>query len=91
MPTRKRQGPRLPLIPLHHGAALAAKIDHLEETAKEQILALVPFVADLRATFARQWPAHGVNQGRPAHFTRAWPFPSAGHCIPNCDGVRISG
>ena len=55
--------------------ALAAKIDHLEEAAKEQILALVPLVVGLRATFARQWPAHGVNQGRPAHFTRAWPFP----------------
>jgi hypothetical protein len=54
---------------------LAAKIDHLEEAAKERILALVPFVAGLRATFAREWPAPGVHQGRTGHSTRAWPFP----------------
>jgi hypothetical protein len=41
----------------------------------ERVLALVPFVAGLEATFARQWPAIGVEQGRPGHFTRTWPFP----------------
>lgn len=73
--TQKRPGPRIALVELDHAATLAVNIDHLEESAKERILALLPFVAGLRATFARQWPAQGVQQGRPGQYTRAWPFP----------------
>jgi hypothetical protein len=72
----KRQGPCIPLVSLDGDATLTTRIDHLvEESAKERVLALVPFVAGLRSTFARQWPAEGVEQGRPGHFIRTWPFP----------------
>jgi hypothetical protein len=73
--THKRQGPRIPLVALDEGATLTARIDSLEESAKERVLGLAPFVAGLRTTFARQWPAQGVEQGRPGQSARTWPFP----------------
>jgi hypothetical protein len=75
MPSRKRESPRITLIPLDPTAKLAANIRHLDTASQERITALVPFVGGLRSTFARQWPARGVDQGRPGHHTRTYPFP----------------
>ncbi len=74
-PAAKRRGPRATLVALDPTARLEVPIDHLDEAVQEQVLALVPFVGGVRSTFARQWPAPGVEQGRPGHYTRTYPFP----------------
>jgi hypothetical protein len=46
----------------------------------------VPFVGGLRSLFARQWPALGMEQGRPGQFTRTYPFPE---CWPLHAGLVL--
>jgi hypothetical protein len=65
----------MPLVPVDTDATVTTKLDGLDEPGRERVLALAPFVAGLRATFARQWPAQGVEQGRPGQSARTWPFP----------------
>jgi hypothetical protein len=71
----KRRGPRITLIPPDPSATLDADLAHLDVAAQERVIALAPFVGGVRNTFARQWPAQGVEQGRPGHYTRTYPFP----------------
>jgi hypothetical protein len=71
----KRRGPRITLIPPDPSATLDADVTHLDHVAQERLIALLPFVGGVRNTFARQWPAQGVEQGRPGHATRTYPFP----------------
>jgi hypothetical protein len=70
-----RRATGIELVPLDPAAQLAVDIDHLDHATQERITALVPFVAGLRTLFARQWPAAGVDQARPGHATRTYPFP----------------
>ena len=55
-------------------ARLQVSICHLPEEEQERIIALLPFAGGLRIAFAREWPAAGVDQGRPGHFTRTYPW-----------------
>jgi hypothetical protein len=70
----KRSGPPIRLVTLDRSARLLVAIDHLPTAEQEEIMALVPYVGGVKALFARQWPAAGVHQGRPGHYTRGFPF-----------------
>src|SRR5512135_58065 len=74
MPGGQRRAPPVRLITPDPSARLRVSIEHLPEADQERITASVPFVGGLRTAFAREWPASGVDQGRPGHFTRTYPW-----------------
>ena len=74
MPGGQRLAPPVRLITPDPSARLRVSIDHLPETEQERIIALLSFVGGLRVAFSREWPASGVDQGRPGHFTRTFPW-----------------
>jgi hypothetical protein len=82
----RRRATGIELVALDPSAQLAVDIGHLDEATKERVIALAPFVAGLRTLFARQWPAPGVDQGRPGHSTRTYPFPE---CWPLHPGLVV--
>lgn len=74
MPAGQRRAPPVRLITPDPSARLRVAIDHLPEAEQERITALLPFVGGLRIEFSRESQAPGVDQGRPGHFTRTFPF-----------------
>ncbi len=75
MPRGHRRAPGVQLIVPDPSAKLLVSIDHLPEAEQDQITAVVPWVAGLRAARSREWPARGVSQGRPGHYPRTYPCP----------------
>lgn len=74
MPPSERRAPPVRLITPDPSARLRVSIDHLADDEQERITAALPFVGGLRIEFSREWPAAGVDQGRPGHFTRTYPW-----------------
>ena len=86
MVDRRRRATGIELVPLDSAARLGVDIEHLDDASRERITALVPFVGGLRSLFARQWPAPGVEQGRPGQSARTYPFPE---CWPLHSGLVL--